>query len=55
MDVSVIGSHYTVKLNGKTITDIEDPQGRKEGALALQLHGGMDMTVEFKDIKLQHK
>jgi hypothetical protein len=55
MDVSVIGSHYTVKLNGKTITDIEDPQGRKKGALALQLHGGMDMTVEFKDIKLQHK
>ena len=37
--------------DSKTITDIEDPQGRKEGALALQLHGGMDMTVEFKDIK----
>lgn len=52
MYVSAIGSHYVVKLNGQTITDIEDPVGRKEGAVALQLHGGMDMTVEFKDIKL---
>jgi hypothetical protein len=55
MDVSAIGSHIVVKLNGKTITDIEDSQGRREGALALQLHGGMDMTVEFKNVYLTVK
>lgn len=55
MDVSAIGDHYIVKLNGQTITDIRDPQGRKEGVVALQLHGDMDMTVEFKNIHLTHK
>lgn len=55
MDVSAIGSHYTVKLNGKTVTDINDPAGRTEGAVGLQLHGGMDMTVEFRDITLNEK
>ncbi|MCH7662094.1 MAG: DUF1080 domain-containing protein, partial [Euryarchaeota archaeon] len=35
---------------GVTITDIDDPQGRTEGRLALQLHGGLEMDVEYKDI-----
>ena len=52
MDVSAIGTHYIVKLNGKTVTDIDDPMGRIEGAVGLQLHGGMDMTVEFKEMYL---
>lgn len=55
LDVTAIGTHYTVKLNGKTITDIDDPKGRTEGAIALQLHGGMDMAVEFKDVWLEHR
>ncbi len=55
MEVTAKGSRYTVKLNGKTITDIEDLQGRTEGVVALQLHGGMDMTVEFRDIILTPK
>jgi hypothetical protein len=55
MDVSAIGSHYIVKLNGKTTTDIEDPAGRKEGAVGLQLHGGMDMTVEFRNMSITDK
>lgn len=52
MEVSAVGDHYTVKLNGVTTVDIRDPQGRKEGRVALQLHGGMDMTVEFRDMHL---
>ncbi|MCB8932376.1 MAG: DUF1080 domain-containing protein [Fimbriimonadaceae bacterium] len=55
MEVSAVGSHYTVRLNGATITDIDDPQGRKEGVVALQLHGGMDMTVEFRNIYLTRR
>jgi hypothetical protein len=55
MEVSATGMHYVVKLNGKTITDIEDLQGRQSGVVALQLHGGMDMTVEFKDIYLERR
>ncbi len=52
MDVAAKGTHYTVKLNGTTTVDIDDPAGRKEGFVALQLHGGMEMTVEFRDIHL---
>lgn len=55
LDVVAIGSHYTVKLNGKTITDVDDPKGRTEGRVALQLHGGMDMVVEFKDMWLENR
>jgi hypothetical protein len=54
MDLTAIGNRYIVKLNGKTITAIQDEQGRREGRVALQLHGGMDMKVEFKDIYLHH-
>lgn len=54
LEVSAIGSHVITKLNGKVVTDIQDPEGRKEGCLALQLHGDMDMTVEFRDIRLRH-
>ena len=53
MDVSAIGSHIVVKLNGTTISDIDDPKGNKEGTVGLQLHGGMDMTVEFRDVHLK--
>ena len=52
MHVSAIGDRYIVRLNGKTITDITDSQGRREGVVALQLHGGMDMVVEFREIYL---
>lgn len=52
MEVSAIGSHYVVKLNGVTVTDIDDTVARKSGRVALQLHGGMDMVVEFRNIHL---
>ncbi len=55
MEVSAIGTHYVVTLNGKPITDIEDPKGRTQGSVALQLHGGMDMTVEFREMYLTPK
>lgn len=50
MTIEAIGAHYVVKLNGQSTADVEDKEGRKEGNIALQLHGGMDMTVEFKDV-----
>ncbi len=32
--------------------DLTDDKGRKDGRLGFQLHGGMDMQVEFKDVEL---
>ena len=50
------GGHITLKINGKTTADVidrdkngYDPQGR----LALQLHSGPPMKIEYKDIQLK--
>ena len=51
------GNHLVHKLNGfQTIEMIDsDPKGRAmEGILALQIHTGPPMTVEFKDIQIKH-
>lgn len=55
LKVQVRGTRYKVWLNGVVTADIDDPQARKEGWVALQLHGNVDMWVEFKDIRLAHK
>jgi hypothetical protein len=51
--VSAIGDDITVSLNGVTVTELlADTQCQKEGHIALQLHGGEDMHIEFKDIAI---
>ena len=52
LEVRAVGAHYKVYVNGVLITDIDDPQGRKQGRLALQLHGNMKMDVMFRDLRL---
>jgi hypothetical protein len=49
------GNHITYTINGHLMTDLTDesPHALKEGLLALQLHHGFVMTVQFKDIKLK--
>jgi hypothetical protein len=54
LEVYAVGTRYKVYVNGTKITDIKDPLGRTEGALALQLHGDMEMDVMFKDLVLTH-
>lgn len=61
------GNHLVHYLNGyptmelidnDRVTDPADPKDRKgaarEGILALQIHAGPPMTVEFKDIRVKH-
>ena len=52
MIVSAHGPHLAVKVNGTTVTDINDEKGRKDGHFALQVHGGQDVTVMFKSIDI---
>ena len=50
------GSHLVQKINGFTTVDVTDNQkgkSRAEGILALQLHAGPPMLVQFKDIQLK--
>ncbi len=50
------GNHLEHYLNGVLVVDVldNDPKGRSlEGILALQIHAGPPMLVEFKDILLK--
>jgi hypothetical protein len=54
--ITAQGNHIVQKINGVTTVDVTDNQSdkaAKEGILALQIHAGPPMTVQFKDIKLK--
>lgn len=49
------GNHITYTINGQLMTDLTDdsPKALKDGVLALQLHAGYTMDIQFKDIKIK--
>ena len=49
------GNHLIHKINGNTTSEVIDESGKgaKSGVLALQLHAGPPMTVQFKDIRIK--
>ncbi len=50
------GPLLTLKVNGRTVAEVEDHDPNQQdpsGILALQLHSGPPMTVQFKDIRLK--
>ncbi len=51
LTVSAHGQRTVVHMNGRKSAELVDDPGRLSGRLALQLHGGQDMHVEFKDIE----
>jgi hypothetical protein len=53
MSVTAQGSDVTVYLNGYKTAELKNDPGRTEGNIALQLHGGQDMLVMFKNIKIK--
>ncbi|MBI3852280.1 MAG: DUF1080 domain-containing protein [Verrucomicrobia bacterium] len=55
MTVSAQGRRIVVNVNGFRTAELRDDPGRTEGKLALQLHGGQDVEVYFKDIELLDK
>ncbi len=52
LSVVAIGDRVVVHVNGSKSAEIVDPKGRKRGKLALQLHGGQDVDVRFKDVEI---
>jgi hypothetical protein len=55
-EVIAEGPHLVQKINGVTtvsVTDNQEGKAKREGILALQLHAGPPMTVQFKDIQLK--
>ena len=54
--ISAQGNHLVQKINGKVTVDVIDKQVDKramKGILALQLHAGPPMLVQFRQIKLR--
>jgi len=50
------GPQITLKVNGRTVAEVVDNDPDQQdfsGILALQLHSGPPMTVQFKDIRLK--
>ena len=49
------GNRIIYKINGMVTTDMTDnsPKARKDGVIALQMHGGFDMTIQFKGFKIK--
>ena len=55
MTVAAEGRNVTVFINGQKSAELKDDPGRTKGHIALQLHGGQDMHVEFKDVMIAEK
>lgn len=54
--ITADGPHIKQEINGFTTVDYTEPEGDKspkEGILALQLHAGQKMEVEFKNIEIK--
>jgi hypothetical protein len=49
------GNHITYTINGHVMTDLidESPKALRDGVLALQLHHGFTMEVQFKDGRIK--
>ena len=56
LTIIAVGNRQIHQVNGVTTMDLTDnhPEAKRKGILALQLHAGAPMTVEFKDIRLRH-
>ena len=52
MTVSADGPLIRVTLNGHTTALIYDPESRSQGHIALQVHGGQDVEVWFRDLEI---
>ncbi|RIK81212.1 MAG: dehydrogenase, partial [Planctomycetota bacterium] len=51
--IRAVGSRIQTWINGKPCVDLDDPQGRRRGVFALQIHSGPPMEVRFRNLKLQ--
>lgn len=53
MIVTAHGTKIVVTVNGQKAAEIDDEKGRRKGRIALQLHGGQEGLIYFKEIDIQ--
>ena len=54
LEIHAVGKDVSVRINGIPSTKLKNDPGRTKGFFGLQLHGGQDMHVEYKDIRLKN-
>ncbi len=52
-EILAVGHHIKTAINGKPCVNLEDPDGDLQGMIALQLHSGGPMTVQFKNFQIE--
>jgi hypothetical protein len=52
IELSAIGEQIVIKINGQVTSELKD-NSKLAGILAIQLHQGPDMKVEFRNIRLK--
>ena len=53
MKIRVVGGHVTTWLNGKQMIDLKDEKiGKANGSIALQIHSGGGIKVNWKNLKV---
>ena len=52
MIVVAKGKDIAVYVNGQKTAEVKDDPGREKGYIGVQLHGGQDMDIRFKDIEI---
>jgi hypothetical protein len=53
MKITAKGSVYTVELNGKQVLEYDSETAAEKGPVGLQVHSGMLMKIEFRDVQLE--
>jgi hypothetical protein len=53
LELTAVGGDVTVKINGVVTAELKDDPGRRHGQFGLQLHGGQEMHVEFRDLMIR--
>lgn len=51
-DISAIGDHIVIHVNGEFMVERRDPEGAKDGIIALQLEPSPGAAVEWTDIRV---
>ncbi len=47
------GDTYTIWLNGEKITEYTNPKYANPGPIGLQIHGGLAMKIDFRNLRLR--
>jgi len=51
-EILAVGDSIWTAINGKLCTALKDPQGEQQGRIALQIHSGPPIKVEYRGLKL---